>query len=142
MTLLTTAASASRWWLRLATALTAAVALAALSDANPAGSSSGLQQRFSRAHFEFSLALYSALVDVYGTPSSDGYQRGASDNREAGNLVFSPFSVSTVLAMVFLGAGSASNTSLQLRSALRLDNLSFQEVRFFYVQHFPVSLAL
>ena len=88
------------------------------SATNPVGSPSGLQQRFSRAHFEFSLALYSALA-AESPPNGDG---------EAVNLVFSPYSVSTVLAMIFLGAGAGSNTSLQLRSALHLNNFSFSEV--------------
>ncbi|KAI9559716.1 hypothetical protein GHT06_013721 [Daphnia sinensis] len=75
-------------------------------------------QRFSRSHFAFSLDLYSALAS----------QSPANHEDEAGNLLFSPYSVSTALSMIFLGAGSGSTTSLQLRSALHLNNFSFSDV--------------
>ena len=75
-------------------------------------------QRFSRSHFAFSLDLYSALAS----------QSPANNEGEAGNLLFSPYSVSTALSMIFLGAGAGSTTSLQLRSALHLNNFSFSDV--------------
>lgn len=75
-------------------------------------------QRFSRSHFAFSLDLYSALAG----------QSPANSEGEAGNLLFSPYSVSTALSMIFLGAGAGSTTSLQLRSALHLNNFSFSDV--------------
>lgn len=75
-------------------------------------------QRFSRSHFAFSLDLYSALANRI--PSSDEGERG--------NLMFSPYSVSTALSMIFLGAGAGSRTSRQLRAALHLNNFSFSDV--------------
>ena len=75
-------------------------------------------QRFSRSHFVFSLDLYSALAE----------QNPSNSEGEAGNLLFSPYSVSTALSMIFLGAGAGSSTSLQLRSALHLNNFSFSDV--------------
>ena len=80
-------------------------------------------QRFSRAHFAFSLDLYSALASQNPANGSDG---------DVGNVLFSPYSVSTVLAMMFLGAGPGSPTALQLRSALHLNNFSFSEVHSSY----------
>lgn len=75
-------------------------------------------QRFSRSHFAFSLDLYSALAN----------QSSANSESEDGNLLFSPYSISTALSMIFLGAGAGSSTSLQLRSALHLNNFSFSDV--------------
>lgn len=75
-------------------------------------------QRFSRSHFAFSLDLYSALANQSSTNSES----------EDGNLLFSPYSISTALSMIFLGAGAGSSTSFQLRSALHLNNFSFTEV--------------
>ncbi|XP_046406653.1 leukocyte elastase inhibitor-like [Ischnura elegans] len=70
-------------------------------------------QRLSRAHFEFTLDLYRHLMDEPG-------------GRE--NVIFSPYSITTVLSMLFLGAGANSNTSRQLREALHYNNLSYSEV--------------
>lgn len=75
-------------------------------------------QRFSRSHFAFSLDLYSALAD----------QTSNNNESEDGNLLFSPYSISTALSMIFLGAGAGSSTSLQLRSVLHLNNFSFSDV--------------
>lgn len=75
-------------------------------------SSTSVLQRFSRSHFAFSLDLYSALIAT----------KDSSFQPES-NLLFSPFGVSTVLGMVFLGAGAGSSTSVQLRSALKLNRL-------------------
>ncbi|KAG8234909.1 hypothetical protein J437_LFUL013386 [Ladona fulva] len=70
-------------------------------------------QRLSRAHFEFTLDLYRHLMDEPG-------------GRE--NVIFSPYSITTVLSMLFLGAGANSNTSRQLREVLHYNNLSYSEV--------------
>lgn len=75
-------------------------------------------QRFSRSHFAFSLDLYSALAE----------QSPSNSEGEIGNLLFSPYCVSTALSMIFLGAGAGSSTSLELRSALHLNNFSFSDV--------------
>lgn len=77
-------------------------------------SSTSVLQRFSRSHFAFSLDLYSALIAT----------KDSSFQPES-NLLFSPFGVSTVLGMVFLGAGAGSSTSVQLRSALKLNRLGW-----------------
>ena len=76
-------------------------------------------QRFSRSHFAFSLDLYSVLADQKPIHS---------DGEADGNLLFSPYTISTALSMIFLGAGAGSNTSMQLRSALQLNNFSFSAV--------------
>lgn len=76
-------------------------------------STSSLAQKLSRAHFEFSLSLYKQLL---------------SENDDNANLVFSPYSVNTVLSMLFLGTSSASDSSSQLRSVLGYDNLSYVDV--------------
>lgn len=74
-----------------------------------------LTQKLSKAHFEFSLNLYKELVADMG----DG-----GDN----NLVYSPYSVNSVLSMIFLGTSSSSNSSMQLRSLLRYDGISYVDV--------------
>ncbi|CAG0921675.1 unnamed protein product [Notodromas monacha] len=71
-------------------------------------------QKLSRAHFDFTLELYSLLVGDSG------------DSR--GNLLLSPYSLTSVLSMLYLGAGARSNTSLQLRNGLSYHNLSYSEV--------------
>lgn len=91
---------------------------------NTSAGGGGLQ-RFSRAHFAFSLDLYSALASQDPADDSDG-------DGDVGNVFFSPYSVSTLLAMMFLGAGPGSSTALQLRSALHLNNFSFSEVHASY----------
>lgn len=68
---------------------------------NPVSSTSGLQ-RFSRAHFEFSLDLYAVLAA----------QNPASVDGEAANLLFSPYSISAILAMIFLGKSWILNYDL------------------------------
>jgi serine protease inhibitor len=70
-------------------------------------------QRLSRAHFEFTLDLYRHLMDSPG-------------GRE--NVIFSPYSIYSVLSMLFLGAGATSSTSRQLREVLHYTNLSYTEV--------------
>lgn len=94
----------------------------------PSAGSIGVLQRFSRSHFAFSLDLYAALA----RQNPDSIQQGASDSDEVGNLLFSPYGVSTVLAILFLGAGPGSSTALQLRSALHLNNFSFSDVHASY----------
>ena len=88
-----------------------------------------LLQRFSRSHFAFSLDLYSALAAQ--SPARDSEEGGSGDASET-NLLFSPYSLSTALAMIFMGAGAGSSTSLQLRSALHLNNFSFSDVHATY----------
>ena len=83
-----------------------------------AAAAANLAQRLSRAHFEFSLNLYGELVDGL---DSDGGGEGA-------NLVYSPYSVQSVLSMLFLGTSSSSGSSRQLRSALKYDNISYVDV--------------
>lgn len=77
-------------------------------------------QRLSKAHFEFSLALYKELLN---TASTSGRHESA-----AGNLAYSPFSVNVVLSMIFLGTSSASSSSKQLRSVMKYDNISYVDV--------------
>jgi serine protease inhibitor len=77
--------------------------------------STDLSQKLSKSHFEFSLRLYHELVRDSG--GSDG-----------GNLVFSPFSVNSVLSMLFLGTSSSSSSSLQIRSVLGYNNISYVDV--------------
>lgn len=79
-----------------------------------AAATENLGQQLSRSHFEFSLELYKTV----NTMSEGGTE----------NLVFSPFSVNSVLSMLFLGTGSASTSSAQLRSVLHYDNMSYVNV--------------
>ena len=83
-----------------------------------ASAAANLGQKLSRAHFEFSLNLYGELVE--GLDASDG--------GEGANLVYSPYSVQSVLSMLFLGTSSSSGSSRQLRSALKYDNISYVDV--------------
>jgi serpin B len=75
-------------------------------------SAANLAQTLSRAHFEFSLDLYEQLIV------------GIDDS----NLIYSPYSVQSVLSMVFLGTSSSSASSRQLRRALKYDNISYVDV--------------
>lgn len=70
-------------------------------------------QRLSRAHFQFTLDLYRNLLDEPGGRH---------------NIVFSPYSITNVLSKLFLGAGTNSNTSRQLRHVLHYDDLTSYEV--------------
>lgn len=98
--------------------------------ANPTLTATGnLLQRFSRSHFAFSLDLYSALAAQ--NPLNDD-SPGEGGRNSSSNLLFSPYSLSTVLAMIFMGAGAGSSTSFQLRSALHLNNFSFSDVHATY----------
>ena len=76
-----------------------------------------LSQKISRAHFEFSLDLYREMT-------SEVQER----KDKSGNLVYSPYSVNSLLAMLFLGTSSGSDSSRQLRSALRYDDISYVDV--------------
>ncbi len=76
-------------------------------------------QKLSRAHFEFSLDLYKALV---------------ADLDPEENLSCSPYSVNVVLAMLFLGTSSSSDSSAQLRTALHFDNISYVSVHHAFKQ--------
>jgi serine protease inhibitor len=69
-------------------------------------------RKLSRSHFEFSIDLYRQL-------SEDCYDK---------NCVFSPYSVNSVLSMLFLGTSSFSNSSRQLRQTLHFDNISYVDV--------------
>jgi len=69
-------------------------------------------RKLSRSHFEFSIDLYRQLSEDF------------SDK----NLVFSPYSVNSLLSMLFLGTSSFSNSSRQLRQALHFDNISYVDV--------------
>lgn len=109
------------------TAVVVLVVIVTMATANSAGNGN-LLQRFSRSHFAFSLDLYSALAAQ--SPAKDS-EEGGSDVSES-NLLFSPYSLSTALAMIFMGAGAGSSTSLQLRSALHLNNFSFSDVHATY----------
>ena len=92
--------------------------LALLPLSASAAAAANLAQRLSRAHFEFSLDLYGELVE--------GLEEGAGG--EGANLVYSPYSVQSVLSMLFLGTSSSSGSSRQLRSALKYDNISYVDV--------------
>ena len=88
-----------------------------LSASAAAAAAANLAQRLSRAHFEFSLNLYGELVNELD-----------SEQGEGANLVYSPYSVQSVLSMLFLGTSSSSGSSRQLRSALKYDNISYVDV--------------
>ena len=92
--------------------------LALLPLSASAAAAANLAQRLSRAHFEFSLDLYGELVE--------GLEEDAGG--EGANLVYSPYSVQSVLSMLFLGTSSSSGSSRQLRSALKYDNISYVDV--------------
>ncbi len=81
-----------------------------------AAAAANLAQKLSRSHFEFSLDLYERLVADSGNGNGNG------------NLVYSPYSVQTVLSMLFLGTTSNSGSSRQLRHALKYDNMSYVDV--------------
>jgi len=100
--------------------VTLAVVLA-VNDGGVTASSISALQRFSQSQFTFSLDLYSALAAT---------GQNVSDTQS--NLLFSPFGVSAVLGMIFLGTGAGSSTSLQLRSALQLNSLGFNDVHSSY----------
>ena len=91
-----------------------------------AAAAANLAQRLSRAHFEFSLNLYGELVDGLEEDSDGG--GGGEGEGEGANLVYSPYSVQSVLSMLFLGTSSSSGSSRQLRSALKYDNISYVDV--------------
>ena len=91
-----------------------------LTLATGASAAANLGQKLSRAHFEFSLNLYGELVG--------GLDSAAADGGEGANLVYSPYSVQSVLSMLFLGTSSSSGSSRQLRSALKYDNISYVDV--------------
>ena len=95
--------------------------LALLPLSASAAAAANLAQRLSRAHFEFSLDLYGELVE--GLEEEDAAAGG-----EGANLVYSPYSVQSVLSMLFLGTSSSSGSSRQLRSALKYDNISYVDV--------------
>ena len=94
--------------------------LALLPLSASAAATANLAQRLSRAHFEFSLDLYGELVE--------GLEEEAAAGGEGANLVYSPYSVQSVLSMLFLGTSSSSGSSRQLRSALKYDNISYVDV--------------
>ena len=94
--------------------------LALLPLSASAAAAANLAQRLSRAHFEFSLDLYGELVE--------GLEEEAAAGGEGANLVYSPYSVQSVLSMLFLGTSSSSGSSRQLRSALKYDNISYVDV--------------
>jgi hypothetical protein len=96
-------------------------------------------QRLSRAHFDFTLDLYSVLIgrdprkaalahDEVGAGAGDQQHQNVDVSKEH-NLLLSPYSVASVLSMLYLGAGARSNTSLQLRHGMSYHNLSYSEVR-------------
>lgn len=76
-------------------------------------------QKLSRAQLEFSLDLYKSVASRDGSNTTFG--EGATDS-----LVLSPYSVMSLLSMLYLG--SSGVTSEQLRHALHFDNLSYVEV--------------
>ena len=94
-------------------------------------SSTSTLQYFSRSHFAFSLDLYSALVAT---------QQNLSQTQS--NLLFSPFGVSTVLGMIFLGSGAGSSTSQQLRSALKLNRLGWTYLTLSHLTDLAVSITM
>ena len=84
-----------------------------------------LTQKLSKAHFEFSLNLYKDLVR---SKTGDGPTNNNTSSSRSANLVYSPYSVNSVLSMIFLGTSSSSNSSLQLRALLRYDDISYVDV--------------
>lgn len=77
-------------------------------------------QQLSRAHFEFSLDFYKSLL---ATETNSSSSKAISQN-----FVYSPYSLNTVLSMLFLGTSSSSNSSKQLRTMLHFDNISYVDV--------------
>ncbi|CAG0894643.1 unnamed protein product [Cyprideis torosa] len=106
-----------RWLRRILGAL--GVPLMALIAITSIVSASNVQQ-LSRAHFEFALDVYKALAA--SSESLPGERDAPS------NILFSPFSLATVLSMLFLGAGSSSQTAIQLRKTLHYREISYATV--------------
>lgn len=67
-------------------------------------------QLISKAHFEFSLNLYKSI------------------EKNSDNLVLSPYTINALLSMLFLGTSSSSNSSMQLRSMMNFDQISYVDV--------------
>eukprot|EP00095_Tigriopus_kingsejongensis_P008549 maker-scaffold989_size72935-snap-gene-0.9 protein:Tk08549 transcript:maker-scaffold989_size72935-snap-gene-0.9-mRNA-1 annotation:"hypothetical protein DAPPUDRAFT_51792" len=77
--------------------------------------SANISQKLSRAHFQFSVDLFKSLLK----------DEDMSGNN---NLVFSPYSVNSLLSMLFLGTSSSSKSSEQLREVLHYENISYVDV--------------
>ncbi|XP_037077805.1 leukocyte elastase inhibitor-like [Pollicipes pollicipes] len=107
LTMIPSLASSRRWGLALLLASYVAVWSCT--------ASSDLLQLLSRAHFDFTLNMYGTLANV-------------TDDRQQ-NLLISPYSVFSLLSMLFLGAGSESLSSAQLRAVLRFHNISYASVQ-------------
>ncbi|XP_037074128.1 leukocyte elastase inhibitor A-like [Pollicipes pollicipes] len=71
--------------------------------------------QLSRAHFDFTLSLYSALADDTASRQQD--------------LLVSPYSVFSLLSMLFLGVGAESPSAAQLRDVLHFQNISYSHVQ-------------
>lgn len=76
---------------------------------------SEILQLLSRAHFDFTLKMFTTLASF------------PEDQKH--NVLISPYSVFSLLSMMFLGAGSESLTSAQLRAVLRFNNISYAGVQ-------------
>ena len=83
-------------------------------------------QRLSQSHFEFSLLLYRAILNL-DTSSSVGIQKSSYVHNED-NLVYSPYLVNSAMALLFLGTSSSSNTSRQFRDVLGYGSISYVDV--------------
>ena len=111
-------------WLTSKTVLPlAACLLTLLSLVTAKSAESKNTQKLSRAHFAFSLDLYKQLVDSITDGDSEDVNAAVGKN-----LVYSPFSVNSVLSMLFLGTRSATNSSQQLRASLHLNGMSYVDV--------------
>lgn len=91
-----------------------AILMAAQDDASAVGTGAAIGHLMSRAHLEFALDLYRVMADTTNATGA---------NRSDINLLFSPYSVSSAIAILYLGA--AGNTSSELRAAMHLENLSY-----------------
>lgn len=89
------------------------LALAVLLSVVQNTSTANISQKLSRSHFQFSVDLFKALV---------------KDENLGTNLLFSPYSVNSVLSMLFLGTSSSSKSSEELRAVLHYDNISYVDV--------------
>lgn len=69
-------------------------------------------QAVSKAHFEFGLDLYKSLNHT----SVDQ------------NVLISPYSINTLLAMLFMGTLHSSNSSMQLRSLMHFNGISYVDI--------------
>lgn len=88
------------------------VVLVILAPANCSDSSKAQAQAVSKAHFEFGLDLYKSLLSI----------------QEVDNVLISPYTINTLLSMLFMGTLHSSNSSMQLRSLMHFNGISYVDI--------------